>query len=176
MATPENEAAPSPMTMYALLAAQPLTNWVIRGAIAPLMQFIVADLSFNPTQKALLLGAFYPGYLVTQVPSGFLIQKYGAKLMLTVNMVGTALATAALPLALSSARPITATWVALTISGMFQGSLIPGHQEMKRNWLPAGAGKAFANRIIGLSLCVHSLLATSLTPFLATRFGEHCHL
>jgi hypothetical protein len=43
--------------MWLFLAAQPLTNWVIRGSIAPLMQFIVADLGFTATQKALLLGA-----------------------------------------------------------------------------------------------------------------------
>ena len=83
-------SGPSAMAMYALLATQPLTNWVIRGAIAPLMQFIVADLKFTLAQKALLLGAFYPGYLVTQIPAGFLIQRYGAKVSLTVNMVGTA--------------------------------------------------------------------------------------
>ena len=58
--------APSAMTMYSLLAAQPLTNWVTRGAIAPLMQFIVAEMGFSAAQKALLLGAFYPGSLVTQ--------------------------------------------------------------------------------------------------------------
>ena len=59
-------SGPSAMTMYSLLAAQPLTNWVTRGAIAPLMQFIVAEMGFSAAQKALLLGAFYPGYLVTQ--------------------------------------------------------------------------------------------------------------
>ena len=62
----EAARAPSAMTMYSLLAAQPLTNWVTRGAIAPLMQFIVAEMGFSAAQKALLLGAFYPGYLVTQ--------------------------------------------------------------------------------------------------------------
>lgn len=32
---------PSPLTMYTLLSAQPLTNWIIRGAIAPQMQCVV---------------------------------------------------------------------------------------------------------------------------------------
>ena len=52
--------APSALAMYSMLAAQPLTNWVTRGAIAPLMQFIVAEQGFSLAEKALLLGAFYP--------------------------------------------------------------------------------------------------------------------
>ena len=52
--------APTALTMYSMLAAQPLTNWVTRGAIAPLMQFIVAEQGFSLSEKALLLGAFYP--------------------------------------------------------------------------------------------------------------------
>ena len=154
-----------------MLAAQPLTNWVIRGAIAPLMQFIVADLKFNASQKAVLLGAFYPGYLATQIPAGFLIQRFGAKLILTANMLGTSLCTLALPFTLCCTAPITATSIMLMLSGMFQGSLIPGHQEMKRHWLPTGSGRAVANRIIGIGLSVNALLSTSLTPFLAERFG-----
>lgn len=55
--------------------------------------------------------------------------------------------------------------------GMFQGSLIPAHQDLKRHWLPVGAGRAVANRIIGIGLTLNSLLATSMTPFLASRFG-----
>lgn len=91
--------------------------------------------------------------------------------MLTLNMVGTGLATALIPLTLACPRPILWTWITLTVSGMFQGSLIPAHQDMKRHWLPVGAGRAVANRIIGIGLTLNSLLATSLTPFLAQRFG-----
>ena len=121
-------------------------------------RFIVADMGFTLSEKALLLGAFYPmslrtptqhntsrytlqslaivfhmgihltlqfrvraaqGYLITQIPAGFLIQKYGGKIMLTINMVGTGLCTALLPMTLQSARPVLLTWVTLTISGKF---------------------------------------------------------
>lgn len=54
---------------------------------------------------------------------------------------------------------------------MFQGSLIPAHQDLKRHWLPVGPGRAVAQRIIGIGLTLNSLLATSMTPFLASRFG-----
>ena len=61
--------------------------------------------------------------------------------------------------------------IALCGAGMFQGSLIPAHQDLKRHWLPIGPGRAVAQRIIGIGLTLNSLLATSMTPFLASRFG-----
>ena len=82
--------------------------------------------------------------------------------MLTINMVGTGLCTALLPMMLQSTRPVLLTWFTLTVSGeclaptcmhrpgcsserltirvigvvyvgMFQGSLIPAHQDLKRD-------------------------------------------
>ncbi len=44
---------PSALTMYTLLSAQPLTNWIIRGAIAPQMQCVVsAARSWRPFSRS----------------------------------------------------------------------------------------------------------------------------
>ena len=72
---PRNKMPAARGTMYALLAAQPLTNWVIRGGLPSLIQFVVEEYALADAQKAMLLGAFYPGYLLTQIPSGIAIQK-----------------------------------------------------------------------------------------------------
>jgi hypothetical protein len=39
--------------------------------------------------------------------------------MLTINMVGTGLCTALLPMTLQSARPVLLTWITLTVSGEY---------------------------------------------------------
>ena len=71
----------------------------------------------------MLLGAFYPGYLLTQLPAGILIQKVGAKLTLTVNMIGTAMSALLVPRMLSaSTNPLRKAAIVLTIMGMFQGA------------------------------------------------------
>jgi hypothetical protein len=53
--------------MYAMLAGQSCCNYVTRGMLAPLIQYIVADLGMNTAQKALLLGAFFPVFTPFQV-------------------------------------------------------------------------------------------------------------
>ena len=73
------------------------------------------------------------GYLLTQLPSGIAIQKIGAKLTLTINMLGTALMGFLVPSMLGSRHhPLGKAFICLTIMGMFQGSLIPAHQTMKK--------------------------------------------
>ena len=67
MASSASAAKTNRPLMYGLLATQPLTNWVIRGGLPSLIQFIVTEYGFTGAQKVALLGAFYPGYLLTQV-------------------------------------------------------------------------------------------------------------
>ena len=58
------------VTMQALLAAQPMTNWLIRGSINSLAPLIAAEYGFTDEQRAMLLAAFFPGcaLLVLRAP------------------------------------------------------------------------------------------------------------
>jgi fucose permease len=48
----------------------------------------VSDLKLGDTDLANMLGAFFPGYMITQIPSGPIIQKYGGKPLLLLVMLG----------------------------------------------------------------------------------------
>eukprot|EP01046_Picozoa_sp_COSAG06_P092909 COSAG06_NODE_39112_length_416_cov_0.817035_1_plen_101_part_10 len=72
---------------------------------------------FSVAADALTARGLPQGYLITQIPAGFLIQKYGGKIMLTNNMIGTGVCTALLPAMLQSPKPVLLTWITLTISG-----------------------------------------------------------
>ena len=41
---------------------------------------------FSDSELATLLGAFFPGYLLTQIPAGILATRVGGKIVLTSNM------------------------------------------------------------------------------------------
>lgn len=74
--------------MYGMLALQAFSNYVTRGALAPMIQFIVADLALSLEQKALLLGAFFPVFTPFQVVAGPLCQIFGGKKLLSLNLFG----------------------------------------------------------------------------------------
>ena len=51
-----------------------MTNYLIRGALPSLVPIIAKTQGWSENQVALLLSAFYPGYLLTQIPSGLAVK------------------------------------------------------------------------------------------------------
>ena len=132
-AAPQAQPEQHRFVMPALLSFQPTTNWIIRNAINTLIPFICREQGFSEDQRAMLLAAFYPGYVGAHIPGGILVQHLGGKVMLSANMIGSALICALLPLAarvkLSLRAPAFAALLAAL--GVMQGPLIPSLQTMR---------------------------------------------
>lgn len=153
--------------MYLMIAAQGATNWVPKTSLPSLIPLMAAAKGWDENQVAMLLSSFFPGYLATQLPGSYLIQKIGPKTVQTINMLSTALILLVAPLT-SSAYTLAAL---LGLMGVVQGPFIPAMNCLKRNWMPQGAERAFATRVVGLGNNVSNILASSLTPLLAVNFG-----
>ena len=103
--------------MYALVSLQGLPNWVIRGGLASCaiarpqagqpsppgsspsltqsgavrragVPIVVADLGLSDADRAMLLAAWFPGYLCSQIPGAALIQGIGPKIVMGLNTAG----------------------------------------------------------------------------------------
>ena len=134
-----------------------------------IVPFIVADRGYSDAQRAQLLAAFFPGYLLTQIPLGFLAQLWGAKSVLSLNLVGTCAMLAALPSA--TAAGARGVWACLFTLGLFQGPFVPAGSLMKRSWVPSGPEKAMALLLIGLGSKASRMVSSTVTPVLCDRAG-----
>lgn len=107
--------------------------------------------------------------MATMVPLGWAAQTQGAKLILQLGNVGTAVAMLLLP---SMAR-FGANTAALCffLLGLMQGPFVPAHNEMKRAWVDDGPGKPLALMIIGLGNRIGGAAASTVTPIIAAAFG-----
>ena len=54
---------------------------------------------------------------------------------------------------------------------ILQGPFIPAWTTLQRNWMPQGAERAWARRIVGQGNNFSNVIAPTLTPFLAVNFG-----
>ena len=68
---------------------------VISLAIIPMSE----EAGWNETQKGIILGSFYIGYMVTQIYGGVLSDRIGAKIVLGTGLVVWSLFTLITPLA-----------------------------------------------------------------------------
>ena len=72
-----------------------------RFAINSLVPFIVAQYGMPSAATASLLAAFHPGYVASMIPGGGATVAWGAKPVIQLGVLGTALTLALMPVAVS---------------------------------------------------------------------------
>ena len=159
---------PRPL-MYGLLTIQQLFVYLTRFGYPYLVPFIVQEYGFNDAQRAQLLSIFVPGYVVTQIPGGYYAQKWGAKAMLIINLVGMTAIMAALPSA--GALGVPGVSACLFGLGIMSGPFIPASTLMKVNWVPYGPSRAWALYVISLGSNLAKTVAALTIPVLCSKIG-----
>ena len=103
----------------------------------------------RPVQEILIasIARTLQGYLVTQIPGSWAIQRSGAKLVMSVDMAITAALCLLIPSVITNGGPRMLAPV-LTMIGLSQGPLIPSLQVLKKDWLPSGPARAMILRMM----------------------------
>lgn len=142
--------------LYSMMGSCIILTKSIRATLPSLVPLIAKQQNLLESQQALLMSSFFPGcksniiYLrihilcafthcklsdllladmITQIPAGYLAQRFGPKLVLLVNLSGTACCFGLLPAAVrSSSGSVWLPATLLCVMGLCQGSLIPGMQ------------------------------------------------
>ena len=118
--------------------------------------------------EGMVMGAFYWGYGLSQVPGGFLAQRFGGRLMLIVSFTGWTIASFLTPRTATNALGMSAARV---IVGIFQGFLIPSVHTVLSQWvLPNERAKATSLCTSGMYL--GSAAAIQFLPGLAAHYGD----
>eukprot|EP01052_Picozoa_sp_SAG31_P022920 SAG31_NODE_1850_length_7082_cov_7.264786_3_plen_451_part_00 len=157
---------------YSLIGGQIFSNYVPRLAIPSVVPFLVREFNFTDQQRAGLLGAFVPGYVLTQIPGAPLTGKFGPVAMLCFNNIGSCVALLMLPAAAASRFGNAAVWLCFATLGIMQGLFIAPQAAMTSNWVPQGPERPLGVFIIRLGGNLAKLLASALTPILcASRIG-----
>lgn len=82
-----------------------------------------------------ILASFFYGYVITQIPFGLLIKRYGAKLFLGCGMLINSLAAFLVPTAARKGGYI-GLCVVRFIQGLGEGPIVPCTHTMLANWTP----------------------------------------
>lgn len=177
---PALEPVPTPnrWLMYVLISLHGMPNWMIRGGTYSWIPFVVRDMALTEAQRAMLMGAWFPGYAFAQVPSAALIMRLGAKKVMGLNMLGTCGAFLALPFVASfggtTAQKARLMASCLAVAGFCQAPLVAGQKTFQRNWLPkiGSPSRPIHHKLVSLGeLFGQGILASTLTPWIASNFG-----
>ena len=152
--------------VIAALAAGTILAYLLRVCISPAGTTIQGDLTIENDVMGGIYSAFFLGYFWFQIPSGWLGNKVGARVWL--SLLGLIWAGATIITASAhSANVIYWSRVAL---GLAQAGFFPVVIMAIREWFPVDR-RGFASSIITACMSVGALLATAMTTRLLDRYG-----
>lgn len=97
---------------------------------------------WDETTQGIVLGSFFYGYVLTQIPGGRLAEIYGGKRIYGFGVLITAIFTILTPYAASSS--MTALIIVRVIEGMGEGVTFPSMHAMLARWVPPLERSKFA--------------------------------
>jgi MFS family permease len=156
---------PAYLVVWILLIFAWAANFVIRIGFSALLPSIIDELQLSYTRAGLLASAFFYAYVLMQIPSGLLGDRFGRRRILLLGLLGGALAAGLTGLAGSFAT----LFLARALTGAFQGSLFSNDRAIIATVTPPdriglGQGVSFSGPGLGLTfgLVVGGLLVEIL--------------
>lgn len=151
-----------------LLCAGWITIWIYRSALAPVYPQIRSSLGGGVSDTALgsISSFYFLGYVIMQIPAGFLVDKIGKKRVLIPGFI--LFAVAALIVALASS--IQMIYVGSVLAGLGCGSFYGSAYSLTSQNIPADK-KSFSTAIVNSGSAVGSGLGMILSSFLVAQQG-----
>src|SRR2546428_4632134 len=82
---------PSYVLVWLLLIFAWAANFVVRIGFSALLPSIIGELHLSYTRAGLLASAFFYAYVIMQIPSGLLGDRFGRRRILVLGLLGGAL-------------------------------------------------------------------------------------
>ena len=137
---------------------------VISLAIIPMSE----EAGWSETQKGIILGSFYIGYMVTQIYGGVLSDRIGAKIVLGVGLLVWSLFTFITPWAFFGG------FISLIIArigmGLGEGITFPAWHSLYARWIPFSE-RARSVAITNSAIPIGTIFGLVVTPIIILNMG-----
>jgi MFS transporter, ACS family, glucarate transporter len=140
--------------------------YVDRVCISVAKEGVSKDLGLSNEQMGWVFGVFTLGYALAQVPSGYLIDRFGPRLVLTIIVTVWSVFTALTGLV----GGLLSLIVVRFIFGVGEAGAFPGTARVFYSWLPTGQ-RGFANGLIFSGSRLGGAIAFLVLPVMISTLG-----
>jgi MFS family permease len=144
-----------------VLAAMSILLYLDRNCVGFAATYIREDLGLDQSDIGWFISAFFWSYALAQVPSGWLSDRYGARLMLALYIASWSLFTAFI----GAVHSLALLLGMRLLCGLGQAGAYPTASAVIGNWIPV-AGRGMASGIISLGGRIGGAIAPLLTAWL----------
>ncbi|MBB6306834.1 MFS transporter [Xanthobacter tagetidis] len=146
-----------------------VVNYVDRAAISYAIPAMEAQLGLSKLDAGTILGAFGIGYAVTTLIGGFAVDRYGARLVLTIAAVMWSLSIGLTGVA----SGFLTLYLARTLLGVSEGPNFPAMTGALARWLPPvqqASAHGYALLAVPVALAIGGPIVTQLLALLDWRW------
>lgn len=147
--------------VLALLAFAAASAYLTRHGLAVANTTMQEELHFNNEQFGYLYSAFSIGYLICQMPVGWIGQKIGTRITLSGLSAIWSLAT----IVTAAVSSLTALIATRLVFGLAQAGLMPNAAKVIRDWFPIGF-RGTASSVLTMAMSIGGVLTMALTSWL----------
>jgi MFS family permease len=148
-----------------VLCVAAMIAYIHRSCISVPAGLIQHDLKLSQEEMGQIMSAFYLGYALMQIPSGWLGDRFGTRLALFLFVLGWSLATALMSLAWDFVI-CYALWLTC---GMFQAGIFPCSVNTISHWFPTSE-RGFPSGMLGSFMSIGAAMASALTVLVLAYF------
>lgn len=159
---------PAYYTVVLLCFAAVFISYIDRTNISVASIAMQEEFAWTETTKGIVLSSFFAGYILLQVASGTLANRYGGKLVLGVAVVWWSLFTVLTP---PAARVSLATLIGARIAlGLGEAAVFPASINMVGRWVPT-AERSRAVALFSSGLSIGTVFSLPVTGWMVRDFG-----
>ena len=152
--------------MVALCFAATAINYLDRANLSLAVPYIQRDFGLNPAQMGLVLSAFFWSYAVMQLPSGWLIDRFGPKIVYAFAVAWWSIFT----MATSLAQGLASLVGCRVLLGVGEAAAYPSNAKVTALWFPKGE-RAFASSLFDSGSRVGAALSWPVVGALIAWLG-----
>jgi MFS family permease len=123
--------------------------------------------AWSPTTQGMVLGAFYYGYMVFQIPAGRLSELFGGKVIAAIGLIVSGSIIFVTPWIASSVPLLVTSRVAL---GLAQGLILPALFNINHKWMPTNE-RSIGFGVINTGGIMGAVIASASTGLISDSFG-----
>lgn len=154
--------------LVALCVAASFISYIDRVNISVAAIAMQAEYGWSETLKGVVLSAFFIGYLLFMVPSGWLANRYGGKRVLGFAVLWWSVFTLITPIAAGISFP--ALIAARILMGAGEAAMFPAAYNLYSRWVPATERSRAVSLMIG-GIPLGTLFALMSSGVLVEHFG-----
>jgi sugar phosphate permease len=155
---------PVAMMMYTIA-------FIGRTNISLALPAVSRALHITPTQAGSIAGSFFWGYIILQIPGGYIAERWSAKWFVAALLIGWGI----FGVACGISRTWRELWAMRFFLGIAQGGMYPATLILLSHWFPK-AERARANACFSLALPLALIISSPLSGWMLDRWNWHVML